>query len=146
MQRILGDAEVHVATDQYRYRAGRTFLFDAAHHLPGMEPGHRSARVHGHSYEVVVELAAVELTHPGVVAGPDALAPLQGYIAERLDHRDLNLVIDGPPTCEAVAEHLAGWIASHIDPEISRKVAAVRVSTGRGAWAEYRVAPASQKL
>ena len=122
-----------------RFRAGRTFRFEAAHHLPGMEPGHRSTRVHGHSYRVDVELAATELRYPGVVVGADELSQLKEYVADRLDHRDLNSVLDRPPTCEAVAEHLAEWITTHMEPDVSARVVAVRVSAGKEVWAEYCV-------
>ena len=122
-----------------RFRAGRTFRFEAAHHLSGTEPGHRSARVHGHSYQVDVELAAIELRYPGVVVGADELSPLKEYVADRLDHRDLNAILNRPPTCEAVAEHLAGWITTYMEPDVSARVVAARVSVGKGVWAEYRV-------
>ncbi|MGH8897377.1 MAG: 6-pyruvoyl trahydropterin synthase family protein [Egibacteraceae bacterium] len=36
------------------FRIGKSFTFDAAHHLPGLSEGHKCARLHGHTYTVMV--------------------------------------------------------------------------------------------
>jgi 6-pyruvoyltetrahydropterin/6-carboxytetrahydropterin synthase len=91
------------------------FRFEAAHRLPMVPPGHKCARLHGHSFRV--ELAAV---------GPvdektgwfvdfqrfyDAWAPLH----ELLDHHYLNEVggLENP-----TSEVLARWIWVHIKPSL----------------------------
>ena len=35
----------------------KEYRFEAAHHLPNVPPGHKCARVHGHSYKVEVSVA-----------------------------------------------------------------------------------------
>src|SRR6204780_5333259 len=98
------------------------FRFEAAHRLPNVPPGHKCARLHGHSFRV--ELA---------VAGPvdeatgwdidfqrlfDAWKPLH----EELDHHYLNDVagLENP-----TSENLARWIWTRVKvplPELARVV------------------------
>ena len=39
----------------------KAFSFAAAHSLPQLPDGHKCRRVHGHNYEVLVELRSEEL-------------------------------------------------------------------------------------
>src|SRR3954464_6212287 len=41
-------------TARMRTRLERTYRFEAAHFLPKVPPGHKCARMHGHSYQVDV--------------------------------------------------------------------------------------------
>ena len=84
---------------------GKRFSFDAAHHLPGLPEGHKCARQHGHTYTVEVILAADALTGPGFVVDFGDLEPLRAYLDATFDHRDLNTVVDFPPTSEHLARH-----------------------------------------
>ena len=89
------------------------FRFEAAHRLPRVPPGHKCARLHGHSFRV--ELA---------VAGPvdpatgwfidyqrlyDAWEPLGG----QLDHNYLNEI---PGLENPTSEILAGWVWERLRP------------------------------
>ena len=116
------------------FRITKEFHFSASHHLVGLPEGHQCARMHGHNYIVVVELASETLTGPGFVRDYHDLGPLKAYIDEELDHRHLNDVLgDDRVSTECVAKHLFDWCAARW-PE----VAAVRVSETPKTWAEYR--------
>jgi 6-pyruvoyltetrahydropterin/6-carboxytetrahydropterin synthase len=121
------------------YQIAKRWRFDAAHHLDGLPDGHKCARVHGHTWTVEVRLTATQLTPPGFVTDFGDLAPFGGYLASALDHRDLNAVLDFPPTSELLAKHLAEWFISHVQPGIQGALSAVRVSETPSSWAEYRV-------
>jgi 6-pyruvoyltetrahydropterin/6-carboxytetrahydropterin synthase len=124
------------------YRIGRSFTFDAAHHLPGLPEGHKCARAHGHTYTVTVTLERDDLVPPGFVTDFAELAPLEAYIAERLDHRDLNEVLDFPPTSELLARHLSEWFVEHVEhvePGVAGSLVSVRVAEAPASWAEYHV-------
>jgi 6-pyruvoyltetrahydropterin/6-carboxytetrahydropterin synthase len=121
------------------FRIGRRFSFDAAHHLAGLPEGHKCARPHGHTYMVEVIVAGEELAGPGFVTDFGDLKPLGEYIEGHLDHRDLNTVLDFPPTSERLARHLTEWFAENVEPGIKGRLMAVRVSETPSTWAEFTV-------
>jgi 6-pyruvoyltetrahydropterin/6-carboxytetrahydropterin synthase len=120
------------------YRIGKRFEFAAAHRLADLPASHKCARLHGHTYIVEVELAANELAPPGFVTDFGDLAPFRRYLAEHIDHRCLNEVLDVEPTSENLAWHFFTWCAEHLEPGIPGCVTAVRVSESPASWAEYR--------
>lgn len=93
----------------------KEFSFEAAHRLPNVPDGHKCARLHGHSFRVVLHVAGPVNEHRGWVADfadiRDAFAPL----LDQLDHRYLN-DIDGleNPT----SENIAGWIWTRLAPAL----------------------------
>jgi 6-pyruvoyltetrahydropterin/6-carboxytetrahydropterin synthase len=123
------------------YRISKKWTFDAAHHLDGLPDGHKCARVHGHTWTVEVVLAAATLTGPGFVTDFGDLAPLGRYLAETLDHRDLNEVLDVAPTSEHLARHVAQWFLEHVQPNVAGRLVAVRVSETPTSAAEYLLEP-----
>lgn len=120
------------------YRIGKRFTFDAAHVLASLPAGHKCARLHGHTYTVEVELAAGQLARPGFVTDFGDLAPFRRYLAEHIDHRHLNEILDIEPTSENLARHFFTWCAEHLEPGIPGRVTAVRVCETPASWAEYR--------
>ncbi|RNF34777.1 6-pyruvoyl trahydropterin synthase family protein [Paracoccus methylarcula] len=115
------------------YRIAKEFHFSASHQLSHLPPEHQCARLHGHNYVVIVELAAQELNAAGFVRDYHELGLLKAYIDENFDHRHLNDIIDGPSTAENLAKHFFDWCKARW-PE----TAAVRVSETPKTWAEYR--------
>lgn len=94
-------------------RIGKTFSFDAAHHLPNHDG--KCAREHGHTYAVTFEASGpikegLGMSDEGMVADfgifnrvwTEALEP-------RLDHRNLNESI-GEECWPTTAENIALWI------------------------------------
>jgi 6-pyruvoyltetrahydropterin/6-carboxytetrahydropterin synthase len=120
------------------YRIGKTFAFEAAHHLTGLPAGHKCTRRHGHSYTVTVTVAAEALTEPGFVTDFAGLAPLGRYLDGTLDHQDLNEVLGIEPTSENLARHLLDWCQQNVPLPAGAWFEAVRVSETASSWAEYR--------
>jgi 6-pyruvoyltetrahydropterin/6-carboxytetrahydropterin synthase len=114
------------------------FGFEAAHCLSGLPAGHKCTRRHGHSYKAEVILASTELAEPGFVVDFAGLDPFRRFLAETLDHRDLNEVLPVPPTSERLAQYLYGWCAASLGLPAAVTVEAVRVSETASTWAEYR--------
>jgi 6-pyruvoyltetrahydropterin/6-carboxytetrahydropterin synthase len=89
-----------------RARLERSYRFEAAHFLPKVPPGHKCARMHGHSYaiEVVIE-GEVDAERGWVVDFADIDAAAAPLVRE-LDHQVLN-EIDG--LANPTSELLAAW-------------------------------------
>jgi 6-pyruvoyltetrahydropterin/6-carboxytetrahydropterin synthase len=83
------------------------FRFEAAHRLPKVPPGHKCARLHGHSFRI--ELAVAGPVDPAtgwfIDFGDlyDAWKPLY----DQLDHNYLNEI---PGLENPTSEILAGWV------------------------------------
>ncbi|MBF5079765.1 6-carboxytetrahydropterin synthase QueD [Paracoccus sp. NBH48] len=115
------------------FRISKEFHFSASHRLDHLAPDHQCARLHGHNYIVVVELAAPDLNADGFVRDYHELAALKAYVDGTFDHRHLNDVLDVPSTAENLARHFFDWCRA-LWPETS----AVKVSETPKTWAEYR--------
>ncbi len=115
------------------YRITKEFHFSASHQLLHLPDDHQCARLHGHNYIVVVELASETLNSDGFVRDYGELKELKAYIDGTFDHRHLNDVMDVPSTGENMARHFYDWCAA-IWPETT----AVKVSETPKTWAEYR--------
>ncbi|TCD14205.1 6-pyruvoyl trahydropterin synthase family protein [Oricola cellulosilytica] len=116
------------------YRITKEFHFSASHQLCKLPDDHPCARLHGHNYIVVVELASQDVDGNGFVRDYRELAPLKNYIDDTFDHRHLNEVLGHDSvTAECLAHHLFGWCRERW-PETT----AVRVSETPKTWAEYR--------
>lgn len=112
----------------------KTFHFSASHQLHQVGQAHPCSRLHGHNYEVTVELQSPTLNDKGFVKDYLALAELKHYIDDVLDHRHLNEVLgDDCVTAEQLAKHLYDWCASRWD-----EVSAVAVNETPRTVAEYR--------
>jgi 6-pyruvoyltetrahydropterin/6-carboxytetrahydropterin synthase len=93
----------------------KVFTIEAAHRLPNVPPGHKCARLHGHSFRIEVHVGG----EPGVESGwvmdfadiKSAFAPLY----DALDHRYLNEVegLDNP-----TSERLAMWVWERLKPAL----------------------------
>jgi 6-pyruvoyltetrahydropterin/6-carboxytetrahydropterin synthase len=98
-----------------RARLERSYRFEAAHFLPKVPPGHKCARMHGHSY--LIEVAIEGEVDPGLgwvvdfAAIDDHATPL----IRALDHQVLN-EIEGlhNPTSEL----LAAWWWQRLRPTL----------------------------
>ena len=91
------------------------FTFESAHSLPNVPPGHKCARLHGHSFRVRLLVRGDVGPTTGWVMDfaevADAIAPVR----EQLDHRLLNEIPGlGNPTSEV----LAHWIWNALKPAL----------------------------
>lgn len=100
----------------------KRFTFEAMHILP-WHPG-KCARPHGHSYKVEVTVEG-KPNENGIIEDFDRLKEVfKGQIDRRLDHQDLNPIIENP-TAERIAtwilnEMRASWTACRYNGVISR--------------------------
>jgi len=116
------------------FRITKEFHFSASHQLVTLPACHPCARMHGHNYRVVVELAAPALDTYGFVRDYHDLAIFKEHIDTHFDHRYLNDVLHSNcPTAEELAKYFYDWCKERL-PE----TAAVRVSETPKTWAEYR--------
>ena len=93
----------------------KEFGFEAAHRLPMVPPGHKCARLHGHSFRVAVHIEAGVDAERGWVRDFGEVAAIAAPVIDALDHRYLN-DIDGlaNPTSELVAR----WIWDRLAPAL----------------------------
>lgn len=94
----------------------KDFTFEAAHMLPHVPEGHKCGRLHGHSFNLRVELRGqVDQFTGWIVDFGDVKAALKPMIS-RLDHHYLN-DIEGMenPTSEVIAEWVFNEAAKLLD-------------------------------
>jgi 6-pyruvoyltetrahydropterin/6-carboxytetrahydropterin synthase len=93
----------------------KTFDFEAAHRLPNVPPGHKCARLHGHSFRVSVHVTGPVGDRTGWVMDFADIKAAFEPIEKQLDHYYLN-EIDGleNPT----SENLARWIWKRLKPTL----------------------------
>jgi 6-pyruvoyl-tetrahydropterin synthase len=120
-----------------------------------------SARHHGHSYRVEVAITTSgPLSPPGFATDFAELASFGDHLAGAYDHRDLNTVLDAPPTSENLARTLFDWCAAPLrspavrEPRRSWRArfitggAAAKARSGRSrkpAWSQRRSPPAARR-
>ena len=93
----------------------KAFTLESAHRLPKVPPGHKCARVHGHSFRIEIHLRGdVDPSVGWVQDFADISAAFQP-LHEQLDHRYLN---DVPGLENPTSEHLAQWIWARLKPEL----------------------------
>jgi 6-pyruvoyltetrahydropterin/6-carboxytetrahydropterin synthase len=106
---------------------GKSFKFDAAHHLPNYVG--KCANVHGHTWHVEVEVCDFVKSN-GMVLDFNELSKAVNSIISVFDHQDMNDVVKNP-TCEAIADYI------HTELHKILKVTAINVMVkeGEGGWA-----------
>ena len=86
----------------------KTYTFSAAHFLTGVADEHPCSAMHGHNYEVVVEVEGL-VGSDGMVMDYGELDELVKPVVEKLDHTTLNVVLANP-TAENLAIYLLGQL------------------------------------
>jgi len=103
----------------------RVYSFQSAHWLPMVDRSHKCAAMHGHSYELTVEVSG-DVDPSGWIRDFADVDRFVDPLVARLDHHCLNDII-GNPTCENVAV----WFATNLLGDLP-DLASVRVAeTGR---------------
>ena len=93
----------------------KEFTFEAAHRLPNVPPGHKCARLHGHSFRVSLHVEAPVANDTGWVRDfADLTCAMQPVLA-CLDHYYLNEItgLENP-----TSEILARWIWERLQPSL----------------------------
>ena len=109
-------------------RLERTFRFEAAHFLPKVPPGHKCARMHGHSYVIDIAIEGPIDPELGWLIDFAEIDAELGPLIKIVDHRLLNEVqgLENP-----TAEIIAAWFYDRITDCES-----VRVYENDECWAE----------
>ncbi len=93
----------------------KEFTFEAAHRLPNVPPGHKCARLHGHSYRVVLHVQGPVGADSGWVMDFSDITEVFKPIQAQLDHYYLN-EIEG--LSNPTSENLARWIWQRVRPRL----------------------------
>ncbi len=93
----------------------KTFTLESAHRLPNVPPGHKCARVHGHSFRVEIHVGGPVDPHLGWVMDFADVREAFEPLFQRLDHRYLN---DVPGLENPTSENLARWIWRELEPRL----------------------------
>ncbi len=91
----------------------KEFVFEAAHRLPNVPPGHKCARLHGHSWRGTIYVCGpVDETRGWIMDYSEIWQAFQP-IYEQLDHHYLNDIegLENP-----TSEVLARWIWRQLKP------------------------------
>lgn len=115
-------------------RLERTYRFEAAHFLPRVAPGHKCARMHGHSYSVDVILEGALDPELGWLLDFGDLDAIVTPVIDQLDHRVLN-EIEG--LANPTSELLAQWLWKRLRPHLPTLVEVATCETP-GARCAYR--------
>ncbi len=93
----------------------KEFTFEAAHRLPHVPPGHKCARLHGHSFSVAVYIAGLVDGETGWIRDFADLTCAMQPVLDELDHYYLNEIegLDNP-----TSEVLARWIWNRVLPAL----------------------------
>lgn len=93
----------------------KTFQIEAAHRLPSVPPGHKCARLHGHSWRIEVAIEGPVGEHTGWVMDYADLKAAFQPVHDRIDHHYLN---DIPGLENPTSERLAVWIWNELKPRL----------------------------
>ena len=93
----------------------KEFTFEAAHLLPNVPPGHKCARLHGHSFRVKLHVEGPVGETTGWVMDFADISAVCRALKDRLDHRYLNEIggLENP-----TSEMLAQWIWREARPAL----------------------------
>lgn len=89
----------------------RSYTFEAAHALPNVPDGHKCKRLHGHHYELVVEVGGEIDAVKGWAMDFAEVDAVVKPLIEILDHHFLNDIagLDNP-----TAESIVSWCADYL--------------------------------
>lgn len=93
----------------------REFRFEAAHRLPKVPPGHKCARLHGHSFRIEVRVHGPVPEETGWLLDFADLQKAFSPLYDALDHNYLN---DIPGLENPTSENLAIWIWDRLRPHL----------------------------
>jgi len=96
-------------------RLERSYRFEAAHSLPRVPPGHKCARMHGHSYRIEVAIEGEVDPERGWVMDFAEIDEHVAPLVRQLDHQVLNEITG---LTNPTSEHVARWFWQHLSPRL----------------------------
>jgi 6-pyruvoyltetrahydropterin/6-carboxytetrahydropterin synthase len=99
-----------------RTRLMRSYRFEAAHFLPKVPPGHKCARMHGHSYQIEVAIEGEVDPERGWLMDFAEIDERAHPLVRQLDHQVLN-EIEG--LANPTSELLAQWWWERLAPMLA---------------------------
>ena len=93
----------------------KVFRIEAAHRLPNVPPGHKCARLHGHSFAVELSVSGEPGADTGWVMDFADVKTAFQPMYDQLDHHYLN---DIPGLENPTSERLAIWIWERLKPAL----------------------------
>lgn len=106
---------------------GRTFHFDAAHHLPDYKG--KCEAPHGHTYRLDVVIEGKQKSDGMVLDFAELKRAVNELVLDKLDHKDLNDIFKTPS-----AENIAQWIFNALKKRLN--VVSVKLWEGQNNWVE----------
>jgi 6-pyruvoyltetrahydropterin/6-carboxytetrahydropterin synthase len=93
----------------------KVFRIEAAHRLPNVPPGHKCARLHGHSFAVELSVSGEPGADTGWVMDFAQIKQAFQPLYDQLDHHYLNDIagLENP-----TSEQLAIWIWQRLKPAL----------------------------
>jgi 6-pyruvoyltetrahydropterin/6-carboxytetrahydropterin synthase len=94
----------------------KVFQVEAAHRLPHVPPGHKCARLHGHSFRIEIHVSGTPDEKTGWVMDFADIKTAFAPIFSAIDHHCLNDVagLENP-----TSEQLAMWIWDRLKPSLA---------------------------
>lgn len=113
-----------------RVRLAKRFRFEAAHFLPFVPAGHRCGRLHGHSFEIEIEVEGEVDPHLGWVIDYAEISEATRPCLELVDHQLLNAV---PGLENPTSEVISGWFWERLATQIPdlRRISVFETCTTR---------------
>lgn len=93
----------------------KLFTIEAAHRLPHVPPGHKCARLHGHSFRIEVHVRGPVAAREGWIQDFADLGEAFRPVYDQLDHYYLNEI---PGLENPTSEILARWIWARLKPAL----------------------------
>jgi 6-pyruvoyltetrahydropterin/6-carboxytetrahydropterin synthase len=124
---------LHIA--RMRTRLERTYRFEAAHFLPKVPPGHKCARMHGHSYQVDVAIEGEIGAESGWLMDFSDIDEHVMPLIKKLDHNVLNEIED---LVNPTSELLAVWLWKRLAATLRSRLVEVIVSETPTSRCVYR--------
>lgn len=100
----------------------KAFTLESAHRLPNVPPGHKCARLHGHSFRVEIHVSGPVDPQLGWVMDFADVKAAFDPLFRQLDHNYLN---DVPGLENPTSENLARWIWEKLEPSLPQLSAVV---------------------
>ncbi|HEY8900435.1 MAG TPA: 6-carboxytetrahydropterin synthase QueD [Chthoniobacterales bacterium] len=98
-----------------RARLTKDFRFESAQTLPKLPPGHKCARMHGHSFLVEISVEGEVNPETGWIYDHSQISRAMDPLVEQLDHAYLNEI---PGLENPTIELMAGWFWKILAPQL----------------------------